>query len=783
MGLEPSFLRGNRSDDLHWADSASLDLLLHLVRHTRGGRVLLLGIYRDVGLPRRHTLRTVLGDTIREQLVERIRLLPFERDETGALARDIAGERLSDALVDLIHSRTEGNPFFIRQVLEPLKDRGHSESIPLDALSTVNDVPESVRIVILRRVNSLSEGAQEVLCEASALGQTFGFVELQAMGDREEAQVEQALDEVIAAGVLRDISDDTYAFDHALTQGAIYADLSSRRKRRLHRAAGSALEHLPERNRAGRSAEIAWHFLQGEYPERALPWSMMAGDAAAALFAHTDAETHYRTAAELARRLVDERGEAEALDRLAEVLYRSGRSVQALEPLQRAAETYERLGDRERYLGLVARLGEAYQFGGRAVEGLDRVLPVVKPLEERGLTDPPSASMADLYAALCPLYLAVGRFQDALETAETAVSLAESTGNLRALCTTEISRGLALGVANRGAEQRRAFEHASEIAESLTDEWLLALAVFHLGVSYLSVDDVEQAELHMLRALEISDRAALEAWATFVRLSLSDLYVVHGRWQEARHEAERAEAGSRSLGPRPGGSYPLITLGRILLLQGEHEAGIGCLDEALAMATRFEYVPGITRAQETLAWQEVRDGRPRDAVARLDALLAGFPAYRHIGNPSIFAWALLDDGNEERTAEMLAAARQKALAAASRAGHPEVLLQSARLATRQERWVDAVRDLWEGVAIAQEISLPYDEALLLHEYGRMHAAKGELDQARMRLAEALTIFRRLGASVDVERVEQTLSALARLRWISHRLWTGPSFVAPKSVSS
>ena len=108
-------------DDLQWADSASLDLLLHLTRHARSERVLLLGIYRDVGLPRRHTLRTVLGDVIREQLVERIRLLPFEREETGALARDIAGGQLPDALVDLIHARTEGNPFFIRQVLEPLK--------------------------------------------------------------------------------------------------------------------------------------------------------------------------------------------------------------------------------------------------------------------------------------------------------------------------------------------------------------------------------------------------------------------------------------------------------------------------------------------------------------------------------------------------------------------------------------------------------------------------------------------------------------------------------------
>ena len=619
-----------------------------------------------------------------------------------------------------------------------------------------------MRIVILRRVNSLSDEAQEVLCEASALGQTFRFDELQGMVHREEAQVEVALDEAIAAGLLFEVGDDSYSFGHALTQGAIYADLSSRQKRRLHRAAGSALELLPERKRAGRSAEIAWHFLEGKAPERALPWSMTAGDEAAALFAHTDAETHYRTAAELGRGLVDERGEVGALDKLAHVLYRSGRSGQALDPLQRAAEIYQRLGDQERYLRVVARIGEAYHFGGRAAEGLDRVLPVVHALEEGGLTASPSAGMADLYAALCQLHLASGRFEDALETADTAVSIAESTGNLRALCTTEISRGLALGIVNRIAEQRLAFQHAVEIAEPLGDEWLLALAVFHQGVSYLSVDEVEQGEQHMRRALEIADRAALGAWATFVRLSLSDLFTAHGRWEEARTEAERAEAESQSLGPRPGGSYPLIALGRILLLEGEREQGLRCLHEALAMATQFEYVLGIVRAQEILAWQDVREGRPHDAVARFEALLDNYPVARHTWNATVFARSLLDAGDEERAAEVLAVARQKAIASTSRASLPEVLLQSARLATRQERWGDAVGDLQEGMAIAQEIGLPHDEALLLHEYGRMHAATGEIPQARMRQEEALTIFRRLGASPDVERVEQALGALTVL---------------------
>jgi tetratricopeptide (TPR) repeat protein len=284
----------------------------------------------------------------------------------------------------------------------------------------------------------------------------------------------------------------------------------------------------------------------------------------------------------------------------------------------------------------------------------------------------------------------------------------------------------------------------------------LGLAVYHHGVTYLSADDFEQGERHMRRALDIAGRAALSAWATFIRSSLSDLLVAHGRWAEASSEAEQAEAQSRSLGPRPGGSYPLLSLGRILLLRGERDEGLLCVHEALAMAMQYEHLPGITRAHETLAWQEVRAGRPEEAIARLEPIVerrraAGRPWY-----PTVYAWALLELGNEERAADALRGARQLANASTSRTGLPPLLLQSAKLGVRQGRLDDAMRHLEEGLAIAQEIGLPYQEALLQEEYGRMHAARGEREQARARLENALAIFRRLGALTDVGRVGETL---------------------------
>jgi predicted ATPase len=94
----------------------------------------------------------------------------------------------------------------------------------------VIQVPESVRSVIGQRLSRLDEEAQEILREASVLGQTFPFDDLLAMGDRPEEEVERALDAAVMTGLLREADGDRYAFDHALTQGALYGELSACRR-------------------------------------------------------------------------------------------------------------------------------------------------------------------------------------------------------------------------------------------------------------------------------------------------------------------------------------------------------------------------------------------------------------------------------------------------------------------------------------------------------------------------------------------------------------------------
>src|SRR6185312_55542 len=109
---------------LHWADSASLEVLLHLARRVPGDRILLLGTYRDIEVNRMHPLEAALGELRREGRMEEVRLGGLSPAGTAALiGARLELEEVSAELRDLLHARTEGNPFFLEEVLKVLVEQ------------------------------------------------------------------------------------------------------------------------------------------------------------------------------------------------------------------------------------------------------------------------------------------------------------------------------------------------------------------------------------------------------------------------------------------------------------------------------------------------------------------------------------------------------------------------------------------------------------------------------------------------------------------------------------
>jgi tetratricopeptide (TPR) repeat protein/transcriptional regulator with XRE-family HTH domain len=749
-------------DDLHWADSASLDLLHRLARHTRANRVFLVGTYRDVEVSPEHPLEAALRDLGREQLIERVAIRRLDREGTAALITEIIGDVEGAAeFAALVHQHTDGNPFFTQQVLRALvengslfREGGHWKS------RTVRDieVPESVRSVIGQRVSRLPERAQDILREASVLGQAFTFDDLHGMSARAEEDVDGALGDAEGLGLVRVTNRDVYAFDHALTQQALYVSLSPRRRMRLHLAAGGALERLPGRTRAQRAAELAHHFVQGDAPERAIPYAILAGDQAEAVFAHGEAEQHYRTALDLALELAPAGAEGARLEagireKLGAVLRIVGRYDEALAMLERAARLYQDAGAADGQAKVMAKIGLIYPVRGRPEDGIVRLQPLVETLDQ----GPASHSLASLYATLAQLYNEAGWQTEQLVATRRLLELAHDLGDERLLAEAELHRGVSLVQTGQHQDALQHLESAIARSEEIGDLSTLCMALHFAGFIVHSLHQSDRAMMYRERTLELAERLGDAREVSYRALEVAWVAFLLGDWSRSRAYAERALTAALAVDNLAMYFQPLRTLAELALYQGDWEQAAGCLRECDTIARHMNVPEMLREAQGAWAEMDLLRGDREGALARLLPLVES-PAWdRHLTFLLPLAWARLEMGKLDEAEDAVA----KALDEATRAPVAQVdaLRLRGMIATRREEWLAAEDSFQRGVDRAREIGYPWGEARALHELGLLSARKGDPRRAREHLATARTLFERLGSRPYSARVEEATRGL------------------------
>lgn len=755
-------------DDLHWADNSSLKLLLHLARHTHASRILLLGTYRDTEVGRRHPMTQALLDLDREGLAELVAAKRLSEEGTAALItatlRDAA---VPVELVGLIHRRTDGNPFFVMQVLRAVMERGdlyrQDERYPVASnLRSVHnrtsrgaeiEVPENVRTAIKQRVSRLADETQAVLREASVLGQTFLYDDLHAMTGRPEEELEKALQEAGEAGLVRVIGEDNFVFDHALTQETLYGELP-RRRRKLHLAVAEALERLPERQREKRAAELARHFIQGGAAQRALPYAILAGDRAAAVFAHTEAERHYHTALGLAREIENRPQEAQALEKRGRVLTNLARYEQAREALEQAAHLYRELADQQGEVRTVVQLGSVHRAAGTPDEGIVAAQALLQRLHLRGRAQ----DMAELGTVLETLYYSTGRYPEGLAVAERAAELAAATGDKGSLGRAEVGRGTELLMLGRREEGLHVLEGAVALAEASDDPYNLARAFINAAMGYREGGELERSRDILIRGLALQERIQNPSGLVNTLGYLGTSCRLLGEWTQARTYLERGEEIRRALGSSTWTTYFLLELGAFYVDEGAWEQASAVVEDALTIARRIRDLEMIRYGHQLLAELDLLAGYPALARERIEPLLdrPGLEEFQVTQMLPALAAAYCASGDLAQAQTTIQEAIRRATASKQIITLANAFLVRGRVMVAQELWETAQHDLAEGARLARDMPCPHLEARALYEQGVMHGEKGEPQQARERLEEALGIFQHLGARPYVERTEHAL---------------------------
>lgn len=780
-------------DDLHWADDSSLDLLRHLARRTRASRVLILGVYRDGEIERGHPLEGTLLELHRQQLVSEVAVHRLNREGTAALVAETVGEGdVPAGLVELLYRRTDGNPFFVRELVRTLVERGdlyRQNGRWQERSSGDLAVPERVRAVVEQRLARLTEGTREILREASVLGQTFSFEDLQEMrragaprtdpnlrSARLEDEIESALEEASASGLVQETERDRYAFHHTLTREVLYDDLPGRRRRRLHRAAAEALERGGEKAKEERAAELAWHYLRADEAERALPHAILAGDRAEAVFAHSEAERLYRMALSVAWEMGETAGsrvhelEAQALEKLGGVLRTVGRYDEALDYLERAARSYGEIGDRDSERRAVASIGSVHAYTGKIDEGIARLLAAVGAPERgsraaiREMRHPPtprsplpisggsSSASAALYTSLAQLFTAGGRYPEGLATAERAVEFARRARDDRALAEAEVRRAEALAALGRHEEARRTLEEIVPLAEA-EDVGTLFRALNVMGMSCVSAGEFEQARAYHERALPIAEQLGDPRGLAFTLANLARAHYLLGDWDRVAALLQRAGQAAEPLEASDLAIYVQLLLGQLSAARGEWEEAERVLSEATRAAERREDREMLRLAHVSGAMKELLQGQPEAASRQVEPFLGDQDAASLL----LLAQACVDLGDVARAESLGVQAFGLAASRRNRVELGEALWVQGVVRSRQERWEEAERLFESALALALSMPYPHLEGRILCAQGAASVARGAARQGSERIERALTIFRRLGARPHIKRAERALS--------------------------
>lgn len=575
-------------DDLHWADEASLRLLKYATSEMGSSGLLVVGTYRDVELGRHHPLARMLG----ELGGTRVALRGLSVEAIGRYIEMTAGAKPPRGLAQAVHDQTEGNAFFVGEVVRLLASEGRLS----DPSGWEGQIPQGVREVVGRRLDRLSAAANDGLKVAAVIGREFDADVLIRVAGRPAEELMAAATEAIAERLVTDVGGGRFSFSHALVRETLYEEVTAAKRARLHERVALALEELhgddPER-----IGELAHHFLAAPAadPERAIDYAERAAKQAMEQLAYEEAAETYERAVEVLE-LSDEPDQRRRL-RLSLALggaeARAAQVADARRAFGQAAECARALGDADGLVGAaigIALLSEAGKVDRRLVALIDEALEAIGP--------EPSAARAALLSAKSQELYWVDAQGQAGPLTEEAIEIAREIGAPETLAAA-LNRKIFMPFGPDAARQRlEVADELIELGESCDDRETTLRAHAYRLWALLEMGDIAAVD----RELAIYARQAEELrmpahiWHTHALRGMravldGDLATAERFAEAARRDGERAEQPLAT-------QYYGIQLLQIRSLQGRAGELIPPVRE---LAERYPGIPAWRTALITLA--------------------------------------------------------------------------------------------------------------------------------------------------------------------------------------
>ena len=557
-------------DDMHWVDPASAELLRHLFQLTDEVPILFLCAMRPERQSPAWQVKQ-LAETDYPHRYTELALSPLSRDDSDSLVSSLfAISDLPPRLRQMILEKTDGNPFFVEEVVRTLIDSGavvrDKSGEHWQAVTEIDDIdiPENLQALITSHFDRLEGEVRSTLQLASVIGRSFYYKVLKLVSDT-ASQLEGQLSTLQRVELIREASrvpELEYMFRHELTRDAAYNSILRRRCRQFHLRVGEAIEKLFTDRVEEQSSRLAHHFDEGRDFEKALKYYTLAADAAARLYANVEANTLYARAIELARQM------STPTHQLIHLYTQNGTTLRLLGKHDEAIANYEELealarerGDKA--LEVAALLPQATVFStytsrfdpvkGEAVS--KQTLALARELDDK------QAEAKALWNLMLVKTFSGGDPVAAIQYGEQSLALARDH-NLR-----------------------------EQLAYTLSD---ISRVYFHSGRKTDAWSALEES-----RGLW-RDLGNMPMLADNLQSS-ANFYFVGGEYDQSVDVAEEAIRVSRSARNTWGEAASLLAAAPGLLERGEVSKSVGYLEEALSLSDK-EGVAVVAVIRPILAW-------------------------------------------------------------------------------------------------------------------------------------------------------------------------------------
>lgn len=541
-------------DDLHWADSASLDLLTYLVRRLRGHSLCLLATWRYEETAAGPRLQQLLAEAQRSgtaTLLSLQRLNPSDVAELLATARQNRPELVEpaftgqgvEAFTERLFQETEGLPFFLIEYLAAMAG-GH-----------VGDwsMPGGVKGLLHSRLAGVSETGGQILNTAAVIGRSFDFDTLRAASGRSDEEVIAALEELIGLGLVEEVKNSgsqsglDYDFSHEKLRTLVYEETSMARRRLLHRRVAEALFARPrsQRDVGTVAGQVAAHYLAAGQDDEAAEYFRLAGIHARSLYANTEALTSFRAALALghpaAAILHEEVGDLQTLLGEYSAAVTSYETAAALSEPDALARLEHKLGNVHHRRGEWDLAESCYQSALAALQDSGRF--------KQG---------ARLYADWSLTAHHQGQTDRALNLAHQARELAEQASDTEALAQVHNLLGILARHQQNADLAGQHLEQSLALAEALGDPAARIAALNNLALACADNGEIE-------RALQLTETALVLCAAqgdrhreAALHNNLADLLHQAGRTEAAMDHLKQAVTVFAEIGAEAGAPNPEI---------------------------------------------------------------------------------------------------------------------------------------------------------------------------------------------------------------------------------